>query len=684
MVQKKMPNKLGISADAVEAQSWQANMKMKPSLNHLDSCNTKGAADQLNNKKKMKMKMMLRPFKRIDNQGPKPSQGRYEGVKPAVIRTMPNYMRSTSSSEARIREEEKKKRASQIGSMGSKKQVSICEAKVDEMQRPTCSSTLKDSKFPPYLVLNPGSGTCVFKVCPYTYCSLNGHYYHNPVTPLKQFLSTRRHALKTQRINNVEAAPFEDPEVEQLDPGTMIIHDQSSSAADKDYWSDFFIEIHVQKRDAAVETEGDSETESLAGGGGGGGEKDVAVPDMDSLNTLEDDLAHEVAEEEAQRGGGEPDRESSAGGFLDEILILEWKEGKFPGDISSKSEKECEILYSNDELSSMAGEVTSCEFLEERKADQMLPTSHEEITECQDCFSDLDSSIDIGEWQNIVVVDDVDQSTEKSSFPDDCQSTLISSASSVQQLEEAVTVEEVMKVNSEIEEEILKEDSVIQDDTSIQTKDETWLHKRDKELLSETEINPPRVIVISRQEEPKGNKRSCEKAEAFYFDWDTTESINTDQIRDLETDANAIEDRDGFEEQEQFSEGSSNQEKEVADTCDTSKRAVRSKKTMEDDGEQRGFNPREPNYLALEPDPEAEKVDLRHQEMDEKKNAEEWMLDYALQRAVSKLAPARKKKVALLVAAFETIIIPVPKCETNHMRQSGADFTHMILMQACS
>ncbi|KAL6184105.1 hypothetical protein ACLB2K_045509 [Fragaria x ananassa] len=66
---------------------------------------------------------------------------------------------------------------------------------------------------------------------------------------------------------------------------------------------------------------------------------------------------------------------------------------------------------------------------------------------------------------------------------------------------------------------------------------------------------------------------------------------------------------------------------------------------------------REPNYLPLIPGPEAEKVDLRHQMLDEKKNAEEWMLDFAIQQAVTKLAPARKKKVALLVEAFEKLMV---------------------------
>ena len=61
---------------------------------------------------------------------------------------------------------------------------------------------------------------------------------------------------------------------------------------------------------------------------------------------------------------------------------------------------------------------------------------------------------------------------------------------------------------------------------------------------------------------------------------------------------------------------------------------------------------RGPRYLPLEPDSEAEKVNLRHQDMEERKGTEEWMLDYALRQVVSKLTPARKRKVELLVEAF--------------------------------
>lgn len=43
---------------------------------------------------------------------------------------------------------------------------------------------------------------------------------------------------------------------------------------------------------------------------------------------------------------------------------------------------------------------------------------------------------------------------------------------------------------------------------------------------------------------------------------------------------------------------------------------------------------------------------------EERIGMEEWMLDYALRQAVDRLAPARKRRVALLVEAFETVTLP--------------------------
>ena len=58
----------------------------------------------------------------------------------------------------------------------------------------------------------------------------------------------------------------------------------------------------------------------------------------------------------------------------------------------------------------------------------------------------------------------------------------------------------------------------------------------------------------------------------------------------------------------------------------------------------RNINPKRPRRFPSDANLEIGKVFLKHQTVEEKKNAEEWMLDYALQKVVSKLAPAQRQK----------------------------------------
>ncbi|KAF3582246.1 hypothetical protein DY000_02029011 [Brassica cretica] len=104
---------------------------------------------------------------------------------------------------------------------------------------------------------------------------------------------------------------------------------------------------------------------------------------------------------------------------------------------------------------------------------------------------------------------------------------------------------------------------------------------------------------------------------------------------------------------------SCNQEEESDSTMSWT--ITKGKKPVEETEEFKGFNPREPNYLPVVEDADAEKVDLKHQDIDERRNSEDWMFDYALQRAVTKLSSERKRKVALLVEAFETVKPVVPR-----------------------
>ncbi|CAH8315667.1 unnamed protein product [Eruca vesicaria subsp. sativa] len=106
---------------------------------------------------------------------------------------------------------------------------------------------------------------------------------------------------------------------------------------------------------------------------------------------------------------------------------------------------------------------------------------------------------------------------------------------------------------------------------------------------------------------------------------------------------------------------------------------TKGKKPVAETEDLKEFNPREPNYLPLVADADTEKVDLKHQDIDERRNSEDWMFDYALQRAVTKLSSARKKKVALLVEAFETVKPVMP-----HGREPAPVLSYGRHLQTCN
>ncbi|KAL5055940.1 hypothetical protein RYX36_036622 [Vicia faba] len=85
----------------------------------------------------------------------------------------------------------------------------------------------------------------------------------------------------------------------------------------------------------------------------------------------------------------------------------------------------------------------------------------------------------------------------------------------------------------------------------------------------------------------------------------------------------------------------------------------------------RNINSRRPGTLPSDANFEAEKVFLNHQTADERKNSE-WMLDYALQKVISKLAHAQRQRVRLLVEAFETVL-PFQNAENRLQSSAGVE-----------
>lgn len=671
-------------------------------------------------------------------------------------------------------------------------------------QKATCSSTLKESKFPEYLMLNPGGteaeGTSVIKVCPYTYCSLNGHH-HAPLPPLKSFLSARRRLLRVQKSMRREALSPRKvkpsaQELTQIINGQVIASDHKAEIVEGDVSNypmspltkensfDFFIEIYAANKEDAAELNGGSTEKDPAGlenqdmsSFGGNNEETVGEIFLDTqvveslsdelLNSeidLEEDLGEEnyvyptdkeTREsflEEKKHEAGENDLTASHqdegkqitfhieddfqsecqtsiedDGADSEIIDMELDEGQFSNfkpdgeadhsvETAGESDLDVDLLAEAKNIGII--EIVS-DFSKEIPADEILLDVNEEQSAGFDVLSD-DSDFEMDEThQNLEIVEYLEYDL-LSSCEDEVEE--ITTMDEVQETEAAVTEEPILEptvASEKPEESRAPEPGNITSETNFITEDMAdgdLAEARNKTDNTVEENHPADTQKHSShdlQEATNIENHSVserdqdEEGKMFWIqDWVDSEaqgdsgmngnhSAETSVIESGKTEGKSETGQQGIAEaihtasnmtnptsEKRFSY-SRRSKQELSDTCDTQKWTI-GRRRLTDNSEEstREFNPREPNYLPVIAEPDAEKVDLKHQDIDGRRNTEEWMLDYALQRTVTKLAPARKRKVALLVEAFEAVM-PIPKCEIQ-VRRASAAFTHGRPIQACN
>ncbi|XP_068658832.1 calmodulin binding protein PICBP-like [Aristolochia californica] len=710
--------------------------------------------------------------------------------------------------------------------------------------RATCSSTLKDSKFPAYVELKPGGteleGTSVMKICPYTYCSLNGHR-HEPLPPLKRFLSAKRRFLRAQKsmkLRGISAPKMEDySEGKEIDTGQMEFNGDMNVDADsvgsvihlfEDGGTDFFIEIYAKPKEEDRESRPNSETskvsddseevmfigdDELACGfsecsgteeGGDLKEKDdqssekISEPDFDhhdiSAYLIENYKCEEqiqglnVGEEEAESlcdcecslDGEFPPEESDS-----EICNMDWEEKSIhcsddDGFDSSAPYRDEFVLKINPFLVDEDYETTNVAALLENDADEELVLPESSIgdsesnndanlddgqlcveIEVNEAFDGDEASVEmtaeeqekivdkkneehepgnvvLSEHHSLVVEEStrtdhiVSESPVDTEEDDDNDDSLNSDSRWDQGLsigsESPVANKEdddgSLKGNSQwdqdlsVEDESTAQDAIDVEEYPLADEDLSGLHSIQL-VLDYTCFPVP--VEASATEEANGPDHAHLESEAY-----ESGVGNVAEKPDSEEDKAGLEEcvilsnsstqeevQDGEESEDHHSPKDSIGENETmeieASTGGTEEDDIkpaeldvdelsdeplqltssnkkqlykrRNRRSTEFPGQVKDFNPRPPRFLSLEPDPEAEKVDLRHQMMDERKNSEEWMVDHALRQILNKLAPARKRRVALLVEAFETVA-PIPKYETP-LRDSAASFPHIRPIQAC-
>lgn len=463
--------------------------------------------------------------------------------------------------------------------------VALCAKK--NVNRATCSTTLKDSKFPVALELNHGAteaeGTSKIRVCPYTYCSLNGHM-HEPLPPLKRFIAARRNLLKTQRSLKLKGLFSFKTSLSEKE-GEMIDDELEDEIGMNPF--DLFVDIYTMPQE---ETIGENNCDEIS---------------------IQDEKYHEKC-------------------MLDEVKYAMETMTKMneSSDISSEYDYDMDqhSEFSQDEMDDvMMNFLEYVEFDHER-------TGQKDDDEDGEIKKSESETMDMNWEEEICLFPD---NTEISECPD--EQFLANTKNSYATSEEA------------------KNDSENEGNSHMIENEDSNISKFNSQSINDKVQKLPSEMM------------NCQSDENSLGD----ESKNPEkelQEASNETDRNILN-------------SSAIDYKEI-DGILESKWNITKKRTTEEFEQAKDFNPRPPNFLPLESDPEAEKVDLRHQIMDERRHSEEWMIDHALQQAVTKLGPARKKKVALLVEAFETVI-PLPMFEKPLSHGTSA-FNHLSFIQACN
>lgn len=453
------------------------------------------------------------------------------------------------------------------------------------------------------------------KVCPYTYCSLNGHR-HADLPPLKNFVTAKRRLLKKQKSNMLDA----------LSPRKSNMKVPCDTRSGSKIGTDGFIEIYAKEKEAeSIELQ----------------KFDLIVENEDPKDCVPKGIVpnERNPEDDSDEGNDQTmwsHEEISMGSYF--------SDDSYDGEL--KKEVEMEESNSDSGANGMEWEEKLlCGFGQEDDADSSVFSDGEND-------SKVESLSQSSQEVSVTWLDDI-----LSSYCDDIFS------------EKTMQIPEANAKESELKKEQQGKSSVPKlANGAVEIQENGY-------SSCELDCDESLLTEYSKMGEDKGNDNENENSHCQIKMFDMAEGG-----------AMVIQEKDFLEKDQRKANKFVRNIMNGGEEQDTSKNwkiMIKRRKGAEDEVEARNFDSREPNFLPLVPVQEPEKVDLRHQMMDERKNAEEWMLDSALRQVVTKLAPARKKKVALLVEAFE-MVMPIPKCEESHMRSSSSAFDpHSGHIQAC-
>ncbi|XVE61065.1 hypothetical protein DITRI_Ditri06bG0009900 [Diplodiscus trichospermus] len=515
----------------------------------------------------------------------------------------------------------------------SRKCSEISSISDPSIERATCSSILKDSKFPDHLEIKPGGsesdGNAALNVCRYSYCSLHGHH-HGDRPPLKRFGSMRRRMVKNQK---------------------SLKQDSQSSGKEK-HSGNRKKGIKTDKRIAAVEQSivDIGEISSVPGkeGSGIGAEQHKATCDVGSETSEFDKLSLEPGKTMSTCDERVPvDDEAHRDVNQDAASCLNFEENRSHSENGVDKSETVSASEENNEDSELDHGML-------QPVDSMAASSTDVA-----CKTEMENQKNFTFWkliyQNMATGLDAELETQKP----------LPGANSEEQVENLCDAHE--KNNSPREDhkasnqkiEFSQSDAIkLVQQAFDKILSEIPDHSSDDQSIA-GEVTSDQDFLLKKQEE--GNGVSIPTS---------SNSIEDCTVQDHEETPLQTDQKLASEEVKTAQMEGKKSDKQMPSSWSNLKKIIILRRFVKSLEKVRNLKPRTIRHLPMDKDSEAAKIQLRHQNMKGRKNAEEWMLDHALRQVISTLAPSQKRKVALLVQAFETVI-PLPETGDN-MRSNAA------------
>ncbi|XP_074371579.1 uncharacterized protein LOC141712507 [Apium graveolens] len=547
------------------------------------------------------------------------------------------------------------------------------------LNRATCSSTLKDSKFPNQVELKPGQSESEIvstkKVCPYHHCSLHGHS-HAPEPPPKRFLFRRRSERNSKSVKPKGLSP--DAETSFGKKKAVPTHKTFSSivpASAKSSGSTGSLHVKYHKNlQSTVRNITKPRTESSTGVSQ---EKENATSDCLSLKTKRDKSISET--KHTQLNGGEIHVGSAGIESITTTMAGIIKDELSTSENSAEATKRCNGVssissYNSEELSVPGKEIIGTSYPgDELISDSILHRDGEPSEENNSRPSTDEAS-----------KNQIKKNSHVSMWHMIHQQMLLGLAENAENQQHYPTFEEQQDNDAKTAHEIYDshlsaEISQAETDAENQTQESKALELRkifaiklvreaiEKILLPEVEDQTSDMVsitseVASDEEHPEKNHDRCEDESSTrtneIIERHLRETENSEPGEDKSFNAKKPSNTEvgvSVPREDQISKKSV---KKALKGWSNLRKIVLLRRFVTELEKVKKFNPVQPSHLASGPASEAEKISLRRQMMGEKKSSEEWMLDYALRQVVSELAPTQKRKVAMLVKAFETVVPP--------------------------